>query len=89
MLLYWTMLADGADNGCCLFDFGRSTPGATTCRFKLQWGAGMKPLVWHVISRGASSWDPRNESLVDDGWKRMDLEASRRQGPAVRRWISL
>ena len=89
MLLYWTMLAHAADTGCRRFDFGRSTPGAATCRFKLQWGAGMQPLVWHVFSRGQSRWDPRNESLEDDAWRRMDLAASRGQGPARRRWISL
>jgi FemAB-related protein (PEP-CTERM system-associated) len=89
MLLYWTMLAYGADNGCRRFDFGRSSPGAATCAFKLQWGAGMEPLVWHVVSRDPCRWDPRQESLVDDAWKQMDLEASRRQGPAVRRRISL
>ena len=89
MLLYWTMLAHAADTGCRRFDFGRSTPGAATCRFKLQWGAGMQPLVWHVFSRGLSRWDPRSESLENDAWRRMDLAASRGQGPAVRRWISL
>lgn len=89
MLLYWTMLAFGADNGCNRFDFGRSTPGASTCRFKLQWGASMQPLVWHVFSRLPYQWDPREESLTDDAWKRMELDASRGQGPSRRRWISL
>jgi FemAB-related protein (PEP-CTERM system-associated) len=89
MLLYWTMLAFGADNGCSSFDFGRSSPGAPTCRFKLQWGALMQPLVWHVFSRRPPYWDPRDESLTDDAWKRMELDASRRQGPSRRRWISL
>ncbi len=89
MLLYWTMLAFGADGGYRRFDFGRSTPGASTCRFKLQWGAEMEPLVWHVFSRRGSHWDPRQESLVDAAWKSRDLHASRRQGPDIRRWISL
>jgi hypothetical protein len=89
MLLYWTMLAYGAYNGCRLFDFGHSSPGAPTCRFKLQWGALMQPLVWHVFSRRPSRWDPMDESLVDDVWKRMELDVSHRQGPSLRRWISL
>ena len=89
MLLYWTMLAHAADTGCSRFDFGRSSPGAATCRFKLQWGAEMQPLVWHTFCRGPSRWDPRSESLEDDAWRRMDLAASREQGPALRRWISL
>jgi len=89
MLLYWSMLAFGADNGYKRFDFGRSTPGASTCRFKMQWGAKKEALVWHVFSRGASYWVPQNESLVDEAWKKLDIEDSRKRGPAVRRWISL
>ncbi len=89
MLLYWSMLAHGADSGYTRFDFGRSTPGASTCRFKQQWGAKQEPLVWHVFSRRGLRWDPRQESLVDEKWKGQDLEVSRRKGPAIRRWISL
>jgi FemAB-related protein (PEP-CTERM system-associated) len=89
MLLYWAMLAFGADGGYERFDFGRSTPGASTCRFKLQWGAKMVPLTWHVFSRAGSHWDPHKESLVDEAWKKLDLEDSHRRGPEVRRWISL
>ena len=88
-VMYYALMCHARARGCDRFDFGRSTPGAATCRFKLQWGAGMQPLVWHVFSRGLSRWDPRSESLENDAWRRMDLAASRGQGPAVRRWISL
>lgn len=89
MLLYWTMLSHGIASRCSRFDFGRSSPGASTCRFKMQWGARPEPLYWHVFSKKPHTWQPDNEALVDEGWKKMDLEASRRQGPAIRRWISL
>ncbi len=89
MLLYWSMLEYAINNRCQWFDFGRSSPGAPTCRFKMQWGAGLEPLVWHVFSRKPHNWDPRSESLEDDNWKSNDLESSRRDGPALRRWISL
>jgi FemAB-related protein (PEP-CTERM system-associated) len=89
MLLYWTMLRYGVDHGCSWFDFGRSSPGAPTCRFKLQWGAVMQPLVWHVFSFKPFDWDPTEESLIEDTWKMLDLEKSRRRGPSIRRWISL
>ena len=89
MLLYWSMLEYAVNNHCKWFDFGRSSPGAPTCRFKLQWGAGMEPLGWHVFSRKSPDWDPRSESLEYDNWKSIDLERSRRDGPAIRRWISL
>lgn len=89
MLLYWSMLEYAASNHCKWFDFGRSSPDTPTCRFKMQWGAGMEPLVWHVFSRKPHNWDPRSESLEYDAWKDIDLERSRRDGPAIRRWISL
>jgi FemAB-related protein (PEP-CTERM system-associated) len=89
MLLYWTMLAHGIRQGCRRFDFGRSSPGTSTSRFKMQWGAGARPLYWYVFSRNGHEWYPSNESLVSEDWKRMDLADSRREGPAIRRWISL
>jgi FemAB-related protein (PEP-CTERM system-associated) len=89
MLLYWSMLEYAVKNHCRWFDFGRSSPDAPTCRFKVQWGAGMESLIWHVFSRMPKSWNPRSESLEYENWKSMELERSRRDGPVVRRWISL
>jgi len=89
MLLYWSMLEYAVNHHCRWFDFGRSSPDAPTCRFKRQWGAGMEPLDWHVFSRKPHNWDPRSESLEYDTWKSIDLERSRRDGPAIRQWISL
>jgi hypothetical protein len=90
MLLYWTMPEYGTATGCRWFDFGRSSPTASTFRFKNQWGGKKQPLVWHVFSlRPAMIWKPHAESLENNTWKAMELEASRRHGPAKRRWISL
>lgn len=47
MLLYWTFLEFASDNGFPIFDFGRSTPGEGTYRFKRQWGATPSPLHWY------------------------------------------
>lgn len=89
MLLYWLMLCCGIKRGCTRFDFGRSSYGTATCRFKLQWEARTTPLTWHVFSRPSHHWHPSAETLVDEAWKKLDLADSRLQGPAVRRWISL
>jgi len=89
MLLYWSMLEYAILNDCNRFDFGRSSPGASTCRFKIQWGARQERLNWHVFSRLPAAWDPRRESLSLDVIRQMELEDSRRAGPAIRRWISL
>jgi len=89
MLLYWVLLDHGVRSGCRAFDFGRSSPGAPACRFKEQWGAVRRPLTWQVVSGAGERWEPGRESLVHGEIKSMDLETSRRQGPAARRWISL
>ena len=49
MLLYWTLLANSCEQGARYFDFGRSTPGESTYKFKEQWGAKPWPLHWHNI----------------------------------------
>lgn len=46
MLLYWAFLKFASDNGYPAFDFGRSTPGEGTFRFKKQWGAVPEFLHW-------------------------------------------
>lgn len=89
MLLYWSMLEQAVSAGCRWFDFGRSSAGASTFRFKQQWGAEAQRLVWHVFSRPSYGWNPASESLVIEAWKAMDLDDSRCCGPALRRWISL
>lgn len=89
MLLYWTMLDLGCRLGCTVFDFGRSSPGASTCRFKLQWGATMQPLTWHAVSLAGARWQPDSESLVISGWQELSLAESLIRGPQLRRWISL
>ena len=47
MRLYWEMLRFAVESGATAFDFGRSTVGSGTYRFKAQWGAQPKQLHWH------------------------------------------
>lgn len=89
MLLYWQMLAYGCDQGLHFFDFGRSSLGASTHRFKEQWGAEVRPLAWHIFSKKPNGWHPDRERLVLEAWKQLDLGLSRETGPELRRWISL
>lgn len=89
MLLYWQMLIHASENGLRFFDFGRSSPGSSTHRFKKQWGAESRPLSWHIFSKKPNTWTPDRESLAIEPWKHLDLDLSRRTGPELRRWISL
>jgi len=94
MLLYWTFLAFAADHGFNMFDFGRSTPGEGTFRFKEQWGARAENLAWRQdgltggtsqIFSGTSGIRPVMERV----WTRMPLTLCNALGPILRRHISL
>ena len=52
MLLYWQFLKFASVNGYPVFDFGRSTPGQGTFRFKKQWGAIPQSLHWADFKTG-------------------------------------
>jgi serine/alanine adding enzyme len=94
MLLYWSMLEYACDNGYARFDFGRSSPGEGTCKFKEQWGAKPQALNWHYISFGknditaAVSQKPAYER-VSEIWKKMPLSLTKIIGPKIRKYIAL
>jgi len=94
MLLYWIFLAFTADNHFALFDFGRSTPGDGTYRFKEQWGARPVELLWRTYDcKGAVKLSrSANHGLrhwAEKVWMRMPLGFCNRFGPVVRRYVSL
>lgn len=94
MLLYLRMLEYACKHGYVVFDFGRSSPGEGTYRFKQQWGAKPAPLHWHYISLDGKPYD-RNK--LDMGrfskairyWKMMPLSVTRLVGPSIRKHIGL
>jgi FemAB-related protein (PEP-CTERM system-associated) len=99
MLLYWSLLSDAADAGLRQFDFGRSTVGEGTFRFKLQWGAQPVPLNWRVRTGStietaegthtAASSAGRLRDFVERIWRNLPLELTIALGSRVRPWISL
>jgi len=94
MLLYWSMLEYACDTGFSLFDFGRSTPGEGTYRFKKQWGAKEHPLYWRVFSNQHEATDssPTDKSKFDLAmcvWKKLPVSVSKVIGPFIRKNIGL
>ena len=93
MLLYWAMLSFAADNGFPRFDFGRSTPGGGTYKFKQQWGAREIPLQWmELLSKQViptSTGNSRLRKTVEQVWSRLPLSLTALLGPCVRRHIPL
>ena len=104
MLLYWTLLAKVNDLGCTQFDFGRSTLGEGTFRFKKQWGAVPHHLIWRndsqtneragsgsgsISSSSLSRTVSRLRPLIERIWQRFPLPVANWIGPKLRRYITL
>lgn len=86
MLLYWGFLQYASDSGYKRFDFGRSTPGEGTYRFKEQWGAKPFPLYWYSVGPdGAGS----ARKYIEKTWARIPQSFTDRLGPLLRRYIRL
>jgi FemAB-related protein (PEP-CTERM system-associated) len=95
MLLYWSFLKFSCDMGYPVFDFGRSTPGEGTYRFKKQWGAKTAPLFWSTATINSNLWINNHLSGkskytgADEYWKKLPLPATKMIGPFLRKYISL
>ncbi|MCP5018243.1 MAG: FemAB family PEP-CTERM system-associated protein [Ketobacter sp.] len=95
MLLYWGLLSMAAEGGYAKFDFGRSTVGEGTFKFKKQWGAEPVPLQWQVLTKDAlESADAGGagggmRDKVAEAWRRMPAPLVNFLGPILRRYISL
>jgi serine/alanine adding enzyme len=94
MLLYLRMLEYACDQGYGAFDFGRSSPGEGTYRFKEQWGAVPQPLYWHYLSLDGRMPDPEDAGkgrfeTAMRCWQRLPVMVTRILGPRIRKHISL
>jgi FemAB-related protein (PEP-CTERM system-associated) len=91
MLMYWHLLMRSIDRGQQHFDFGRSSAGSNTYRFKAQWGAAPQPAVWqYYVRKGNVSAmrpnNPKNQRRIAV-WKRLPVWSTRLLGPAIVRGI--
>lgn len=94
MLLYWTMLKYACENGLKYFDFGRSSPGEGTYKFKEQWGARPTPLCWHFISLDGQPLDEyaSEKSKFEKAihyWQKLPVPVTKILGPMIRKHIGL
>lgn len=92
MGLYWGVMEHVTNAGCRVFNFGRSTPGSGTHRFKQHWDGRDEPLYWYDFSpsgvpaatpspkEGSYAWGPRV-------WKRLPLALTRVLGPRIVRFL--
>ena len=92
MLLYNSVLEYACQEGFQLFDFGRSTPGSGTYRFKEQWGARPVPLHWYYWLRDGDELpqlNPQNPrySLAIKIWQKLPLALTNLLGPRIVKYL--
>lgn len=96
MLLYWSLLQYSTDQGSKTFDFGRSSYGEGTYRFKQQWGAQPVPLNWKTYL--GKQLQSKNSVVVKKGslrtsietiWSNLPLPMTVLLGSRIRKYISL
>ncbi|MDB5103946.1 MAG: FemAB-related protein system-associated [Fibrobacteres bacterium] len=92
--LYWESIAFAFERGCERIDFGRSSKGEGTYKFKLQWEAREAPLCWYQFDAGGK---PKAHvehlasgklKLAATVWARLPLAVANRLGPALRGKLS-
>lgn len=91
MLMYWHLLVRSIERGHQTFDFGRSSAGSNTYRFKAQWGAVPHPAIWQYYVRQGSVSEmrpdnPKNQRRIAV-WKRLPVWLTRLVGPPIVRGI--
>jgi len=95
MMLYWNFLKYSADNCYAVFDFGRSSEGEGTFKFKKQWGAEPTPLVWYELigeerqEKQQLPNGPGKREQMAAMWQKLPLGVANMVGPHLRKYISL
>lgn len=88
MLLYWEVLKFAIKNQYQYFDFGRSSKGSGTFRFKQQWGAKPKQLYWHYwlpdnVEMPRLNPDNPKFALAINVWRRIPVFITKLIGPFI------
>jgi serine/alanine adding enzyme len=88
MFLYWKILCFAGERGFHFFDFGRSSIGSGTHRFKKQWGSQEVPLYWvYWVPEGAALPElnidnPRYRAAIWL-WQRLPVSVTKMIGPPI------
>ena len=88
-LLYWEVIRSACEKGLRWLDFGRSSPGSGTHRFKMQWGGVEQRLHWETNDRPSlvDADDPRYRLMIR-AWQRLPVPLTRVIGPILRGRVS-
>jgi len=101
MLLYWSVLKEACDKKIKYFDFGRSSYGEGTYKFKKQWGTEPVALKWSDAiteadeNQDSSTTDKQHKyaaklkTTVVSIWRSLPLTVTIALGSQLRKYISL
>lgn len=94
MMLYWSLLKKVTESGSEEFDFGRSTYGEGTFKFKQQWGAQPLPLHWFLPGQRqppAAEFTTSGtlRKTAEQTWSKLPISITTLIGPRIRKYISL
>ncbi|MCB1858622.1 MAG: FemAB family PEP-CTERM system-associated protein [Gammaproteobacteria bacterium] len=92
MLLYWEILKWSIEQGCEVFDFGRSSKDANTYRFKKQWGSQPHQLYWYnwlPAGNALPQLDPGSSkfALAIAAWQRLPVPVANLLGPGIVKYL--
>lgn len=91
LLMYWHCLSRSVERGQKAFDFGRSTPGSGTYRFKEQWGAEASPGIWQYRMFRGEAADLRPSGgkygRAIQIWQKLPVWLTKLIGPTIVRGI--
>jgi serine/alanine adding enzyme len=90
MFLYWSIFCLAGQRGYKVIDFGRSSVGSGTHRFKMQWGSQEVPLCWaYWLASGNSlpELNPNNPKyrLAIALWRHLPVTLTNLVGPTIAR----
>jgi serine/alanine adding enzyme len=88
MFLYWSILCFAGRRGFPFFDFGRSSIGSGTHRFKKQWGSQEVPLHWvYWVPEGKTLPEVNNQNpryqLAIRIWQKLPVSITKLIGPSI------
>ena len=97
MMLYWSLLAYATDNGCQQFDFGRSSIGEGTYKFKLQWGTRPVELDWKTYPETLPKVEKEEKPhqhislrhTAENVWRKLPISITILLGSRIRKYITL
>ena len=85
MLIYWAMLEDAVTRGCRVFSFGRSSRGASTEKFKLQWDPETIELKWSSSAKMGN--ESRNTRAITSFWKLLPYKLTLPLGARITHYV--